>query len=223
MRRAFLVARSRFVEDALERSVQRGVRQYVVLGAGLDTFAYRNPHAQLQVFEVDHPATQALKLEKLRAGNIAIPQNVSFVPFDFEHRTLAETLAGAALDLKEPVFFSWLGVTMYLSDEAVMETLRWIQGATAEGSQIVFDYMVPLHQHALPRRIGLRVLMLVLVAIGEPFRSFFDPALLARTLKEMGFRGIDDSGPADVNAMYFRDRIDGLEVGGAAHLMTALV
>src|SRR5271168_1087136 len=116
--RAFMAARSRYAEDELARAVAHGVRQYVVLGAGLDTFAYRNPHAGLRVFEVDHPATQAWKREQLQAGEIAIPASLTFVPIDFERQTLAAGLDQAGFDTRAAAFFSWLGVTPYLTREA---------------------------------------------------------------------------------------------------------
>src|SRR5271165_4327165 len=108
--RAFMAARSRYAEDELARAVAYGVRQYVVLGAGLDTFAYRNPHPGLRAFEVDHPATQAWKREQLQAAGIAIPAGLTFVPIDFERQTLADGLARAGFDNGATAFFSWLGV-----------------------------------------------------------------------------------------------------------------
>src|SRR5580658_8858725 len=118
--RAFMAARSRYAEDALARSVGRGARQYVVLGAGLDTFAYRNPYGEsaLRVFEVDYPATQEWKRQQLEEARIAVPQSVTYVPVDFERQTLREGLQLARFDSTKPTFFSWLGVTMYLSEEA---------------------------------------------------------------------------------------------------------
>src|SRR5580658_731298 len=121
--RAFMAARSRYAEDELARAVaqgvtQYGVTQYVVLGAGLDTFAYRNPHAGLRVFEVDHPATQAWKREQLEAADIQIPSSLTFVPIDFEQQTLADGLAPSGFNPKASAFFSWLGVTPYLTREA---------------------------------------------------------------------------------------------------------
>ncbi len=124
--RAFMVARSRYAEDQLAQAVERGVRQYVVLGAGLDTFAYRNHYAQLRVFEVDHPATQAWKLEQLQTAGIAIPASLKFVPVDFEQQTLADGLEKGGFESGSPAFFSWLGVTPYLTRESCMATLRFI-------------------------------------------------------------------------------------------------
>src|ERR1700691_1695431 len=126
--RAFMVARSRYAEDALARSIARGATQYVILGAGLDTFAYRNPHGEsaLRVFEVDYPATQEWKRRNLQEARIAIPSSVTYVPVDFEHQTLAEGLRLAGYDSAKPTFFSWLGVTMYVTDEAIESTFRLI-------------------------------------------------------------------------------------------------
>src|SRR6202046_5021943 len=124
--RAFLVARSRYAEDMLSVAVAQGVTQYVVLGAGLDTFAYRNPHPDLRVFEVDHPATQEWKREQLKTACIPVPATITFVPIDFEKQTLEAGLEHSGLDLNSAAFFSWLGVTPYLTREACMTTLGFI-------------------------------------------------------------------------------------------------
>src|SRR5271155_2688796 len=126
--RAFMAARSRYAEDELACAVAHGVRQYVALGAGLDTFAYRNPHPGLQVFEVDHPATQAWKREQLQAAGIAIPASLTFVPLDFERQTLAEGLGECGFDSSAAAFLSWLGVTPYLTRDAFLITASFIAG-----------------------------------------------------------------------------------------------
>src|SRR6202034_3949516 len=120
--RAFIVARSRLAEDNLRHAVEKGVRQYVLLGAGLDTFAYRNPYPQLRVFEVDHPATQAWKRELLRENSITIPGNVRLVPVDFERQSLETELERAGFDMQAPAFFAWLGVVPYLTLDAFRST-----------------------------------------------------------------------------------------------------
>ena len=142
--RAFLVARSRFAEDELSRAVSEGARQCVVLGAGLDTFAYRNPHASvgLHVFEVDHPATQAWKREQLRAAEINVPPETVFVPVDFERETISDQLQRAGFSTHDKTMFSWLGVTPYLTDRAFTETIHFI-ASMPTGSGVVFDYAVP--------------------------------------------------------------------------------
>ena len=220
--RAFFVARSRFAEDELAEAIKRGVRQYVILGAGLDTFAYRNPYlpSQLRVFEVDHPSTQAWKLKQLDAAKIPIPSALTFVPVNFETQTLAEQLQLAGFRMDEPTFFSWLGVTMYLTPEIVMATMKWVASSTTGGGGIVFDYITPFIRQSFFRRLRLRLLS-YLLAPGEPWRAFFDPHVLTRELKTIGFTHVVDRGPDDVNTRYFHKRADKLGVGGPVHLMSA--
>ena len=136
--RAFLVARSRYAEDLLAQAVQCGVTQYVLLGAGLDTFAHRNPYPSLQVFEVDHPATQQWKRELLDAGSLPTPANLAYAPVDFEHQSLPEQLKAARFDSSTPTFFSWLGVVPYITLDAFRATIRFI-AAQPHGSGIVFE------------------------------------------------------------------------------------
>src|SRR5580700_8592249 len=140
--RAHVVARSRFAEDALARAYAGGVRQYVLLGAGLDTFAYRNPFAKLRVFEVDHPATQQWKRELLQRNNIAIPDSIAYTPVDFERQSLAEQLGFAGFNSQAPAFFSWLGVVPYLTLEAFRATLGFIS-AQRPDSGLTLDYGQP--------------------------------------------------------------------------------
>lgn len=220
--RAFLVARSRVAEEALAAAVRGGVRQYVVLGAGLDTFAYRSPYpaAQLRVFEVDHPATQAWKRCRLAAAHLALPEALTFVPVDFESEPLAARLVDAGFRAAEPAFFSWLGVTMYLTRAAVSDTLAWIARLPA-ASGIVFDYAVPPATLDLIPRLLVRGLMRRVAAAGEPWKTFFDPAALARELRALGFRRLEDLGPADLNTRFFSGRSDGLRVAGVGRVMSA--
>lgn len=220
--RAFLVARSRIAEEALAEAVRRSVRQYVVLGAGLDTFAYRNPYSatQLRVFEVDHPATQAWKRRQLAAARLALPDSLSFVSVDFEGETLPERLSGAGFRATEPAFFSWLGVTMYLTRTAVLEVLGYVAGLAA-GSGIVFDYVVPPAQLTLMRRVVVRAVSGAVAAAGEPWKSFFEPRELGVELRSLGFRQLEDLGPAQLNARFFSQRADRLRVGGVGRVMSA--
>lgn len=220
--RAFLVVRSRVAEQALAEAVRRGVRQYVVLGAGFDTFAYRNPYSatQLRVFEVDHPATQASKRRQLAAGGIAVPESLTFVSVDFEGESLPERLAGAGFCAAAPAFFSWLGVTMYLTRAAVLEVLGYV-GGLAAGSGIVFDYLVPPGQLSLMRRVVVRAVSRAVAAAGEPWKSFFEPRELAIELRSRGFRQLDDLGPEQLNEQFFSQRGDGFRVGGVGRVMSA--
>jgi methyltransferase (TIGR00027 family) len=221
--RAFMAARSRYAEDELACAVAHGVRQYVVLGAGLDTFAYRNPHLGLQVFEVDHPATQDWKREQLRAAGIAIPAALTFVPIDFERQTLAEGLRQSAFDAGAAAFFSWLGVTPYLTRDACMTTLSFV-AKTPAGSGVVFDFAVDPALLNPGQRQALDALSERVARYGEPFQLFFDPGKLQDELKGMGFHRTEFLQGKELNARYFKDREDGLLVrGGLGHLMGAWV
>jgi methyltransferase (TIGR00027 family) len=215
--RAFVAARSRYAEDELAGSFMRGVRQYVVLGAGLDTFAYRNPYApELKVFEVDHPDTQAWKMERLRAACIAIPESLSFVPVNFENEELAQVLKTApGFDTARPAFFSLLGVTPYLTREGLLITLRAIASMPA-GSGVVLDYAVPAASLNLLDRIGLSMLSARVVKIGETFRLFLEPQEFSEMLRTLRFVCTEDLGQQEINSRYFHNRNDGLRIGSAA-------
>lgn len=217
--RAFLVARSRYTEDALSEAFKSGVRQYVILGAGLDTFAYRNS-LSLRIFEVDHPNTQAWKRTKLDNAGIKIPQSMSFVPINFESQILAEQLQQAGFRIEEPSFFSWLGVTMYLSTDAIMTTMKYIAKAPV-GSEIVFDYSIPPASLSPANQSVFKQLADRVAAVEEPWQTFFDPHSLASELKVIGFAHAEDIGPEELNMRFFNNRTDGLKVGNLAHLMKA--
>jgi methyltransferase (TIGR00027 family) len=221
--RAFLVVRSRYAEDGLARAVESGTHQYVVLGAGLDTFAYRNPHPGLRVFEVDHPATQGWKRRRLEAAGISIPESLTFAPVDFENQTLAEGLARAGFQMDQKAFFSWLGVVPYLTRSAVTETFRFV-GSLPAGSRIVFDYAIPPESLNLLQRLAFNALARRVAAVGEPFQTFFEPSTLMGELRRLGFSSFEDLGGEEINARYFAARADGLRVGGGGgRLMMARV
>lgn len=216
--RAFLVARSRFAEDTLAASLPR-TTQYVLLGAGLDTFAYRNPHPNLRVFEVDHPATQLWKRDLLHQTNIPIPETLTIVPVDFEHQTLATQLHAAGLDPAQPTLFAWLGVVPYLTLPAFRATLAFI-ATHPPGSGLVLDYALPrsiltpneqLERDSLASRVALA---------GEPFQLFFTPAGITAELTL--FRHLEDLGTPEINARYFPHRTDLLRTRGhSARLLRA--
>jgi methyltransferase (TIGR00027 family) len=221
--RAFMAARSRYAEDELAHAFAQGIRQYVVLGAGLDTFAYRSPHPGLQVFEVDHPATQAWKREQLQAAEIAIPASLTFAPIDFERQTLADGLAQSGFDARLPAFFSWLGVTPYLTREACMTTLGFIAKMPA-GSGVVFDFVADPALLNAGQRQAFEALAERVARYGEPFQLFFDPAELQDELGQLGFHRTEFLQRKELNERYFKDRTDGLMVrGGLGHLMGAWV
>jgi methyltransferase (TIGR00027 family) len=222
--RAFIAARSRYAEDVLGEAVGRGLRQYVILGAGLDTFAYRNPYTQsrLRVFEVDHPAMQSWKREQLAAAGILIPPSLTFVPVDFEKETMVDRLRQAAFDHGEPAFFSWLGVTPYLTGEAVAATLKFI-ACLETGSGVVFDYVISPSLLNPQQRSAFDNLSKRVAMAGEPWQTFFDPSTLTADLKAFGFAEVVDLGLDQINARYFTGRNDNLKVRGFGHIMKAIV
>lgn len=220
--RAVLAVRSRIAEDELAAAVARGVRQYVLLGAGLDTFAYRNPHPGVRVFEVDHPATQAWKRKILGLAAIPEPDSVTYVPVNFERQTAMDGLIAAGFDGSLPAFFAWLGVTMYLPEETVFAVLRAI-AALPPASGVVFDYAIAKSEMSLLGRMAVAAVNQRLKQIGEPWVTFFSPGALATHLSALGFQRIRDLGPKELNAQYFSGRTDGLRVSSVAHVMIASV
>ena len=225
VRRALLAVRSRYTEDVLAGLVAQGVDQYVILGAGLDTFAYRNPYSRLRVFEVDYPATQAWKRERLMETDIAVPPSLTFVPIDFERERLAQVLANAGFDRGRPALFGWLGVVAYLELESIGDVLRFVASCAA-GSTIVFDYAIPPDRLPPHHRARFDALAGRVASVGEPWRTFFDPADLANWFREIGFSEVEDVDADALNARYFDSRVDGLRIEGVgrmAHLARARV
>jgi methyltransferase (TIGR00027 family) len=222
--RAFMAARSRYVEDRLAEAVASGVAQYVVLGAGLDTFAYRNPFPSLRVFEVDFPATQEWKRGLLHQAGIALPENLTFVPLDFEHKTLAAGLADAGFDDRKTAFFGWLGVVPYLTLDAFRATLSDVARLPA-GTAIGFDYAFPPETLTPKRRLIFDGLSQRVAAAGEPFRLFFTPVELEAELSAAGFRRTEQVDFKKLNELYFQNRADGLKLSpvGLGMLATAWI
>ena len=222
--RAFMAARSRLVEDHLAEAVAHGVSQYVILGAGLDTFAYRNPFPSMRVFEVEFPATQEWKRGLLSRAGIEVPAPLIFVPLDFEHKALATGLAEAGFDDRRPAYFGWLGVVPYLTMEAFIATLGDIV-RLPKGTAITFDYAFP-PETLIPRRRAIfdRLAQRVSAA-GEPFRLFFTPDQLERELHALGFRRIEQTDTDKLNDLYFANRADGLKLSpvGIGNIATAWV
>ncbi len=204
------LSRSRFSEDTLERAIARGVTQYVILGAGMDTFAYRRPDltAKLQIFELDHPATQEMKRERLARLNMPVPAQLHFLPVDFRKMSVEQALSQSTHDPEKLTFFSWLGVTYYLTPELVFASLAAIPKLAPPGSAIVFDY---LHRDAfLPGKAVGRVQFMQDRArqVGEPMISGFAPALLGEEIKALGLNLVENLGPAEIEARYFQGRTD---------------
>ncbi|MFP5393589.1 MAG: class I SAM-dependent methyltransferase [Gammaproteobacteria bacterium] len=221
--RAAAVVRSRFAEDMLEASVKDGVGQYVVLGAGLDTYSLRHPSdSQVRVFEVDHPATQAWKKSILREQGLAVQEAVEFVAADFETVALASALGASTWRADVPSCFSWLGVTVYLSKQAIFDVLN-VVASLPKGSSITFDYRVaPALLHPIDRLI-FDYAAKQFEMDGEPWQSHFDPQALHRELAALGFRELTDLGADELNARYFHRRKDGLRVGNGFRIMRAVV
>jgi methyltransferase (TIGR00027 family) len=200
--RLFIAARTRFAENAVAAAVARGVGQLVVLGAGLDTFAYRNPHTELRVFEVDHPATQGWKRQRLVEAGIAMPASMRFAPVDFERVSLAEGLQAAGFDAAAPAIFTWLGVVPYLTEAAVFATLGFIAGL-ARGSEVVFTYSDPPEEMSADGAAAHGRRAARVKALGEPWLTFFTPKTLHARLRALGFGEIEDLGPTEVSILYF--------------------
>jgi methyltransferase (TIGR00027 family) len=215
--------RARLPEDTLERALADCVRQYVILGAGLDSFAYRRADLldRLRVFEVDHPASQAWKRHRLDELGIARPANLVFAPVDFERQTLRAGLEAAGFDFGAPAVFSWIGVTMYLTLEAIEATLATVAACPA-GSRIVLTYNRP---GSALTGMGLEtqtVLARIAGEMGEPIISRFEPNEIDRLLRGLGFDQIEDFGPDEAVRTYFAGR-DDVRFGGAQRLVVATV
>ena len=211
--RLFTAARSRIAEDASSRAVERGVRQIVILGAGLDTFALRNPHgAQIRIYEVDHPATQAGKCERLADAQIALPPWLIFAPVDFEQDDVGEKLVAAGFQQNAPAFFTWLGVTPYLTQAAIGRTLDYI--SSIRNSEVVFDYMEPPEGFSEELRQIEKARAEQLEKMGERSLSRFEPDGIATLLRSHGFCDLEDV-DFDEIAARFGGAVQGLAPGHA--------
>ncbi|MBO0853660.1 MAG: class I SAM-dependent methyltransferase [Nocardia sp.] len=219
--RLFLAARARFAEDTVTGEIAAGTRQVVILGAGLDTSAYRNTDGRVRFFEVDHPATQRWKRHRLSEAAIAIPPSVTFVPMDFTRQSLATELAAAGLDRGAPTVFIWLGVSVYLEPEAVTETLRYLG---AGDSVVVFDYSNPPPARSEPdgldRAQAHRDRASRVAAAGEPWLSYFTADQMRAELESAGFSDIHDQPASNVVRGYIGAPPADPSISGA-HLVRA--
>lgn len=218
--RLFIAARSRFAEDCIANAVARDVRQVVVLGAGLDTFGLRNPHAgkELRVFEVDRPETQQWKRECLAKANLQIPNWLSLVTVDFEQQAFLERLEAVGFNDDRPTFFTWLGVVPYLSRDTVFATLSLI--ARLPDAELVFDYGEPVDAYPPARRARYEAMIAKAAAAGEPWLSFFVPDELESVLCAIGFGEIEDLSPRDIAIRYFGEQDPPRDAPGA-HIIRA--
>jgi methyltransferase (TIGR00027 family) len=216
--RLFIAVRTRFAEDALADALARGVRQVVVLGAGLDTYAYRSTLGEaVRIFEVDHPATQSWKRERLKQAAIVIPPALTFVPVDFERGTVRAGLQIADFDFAQPAFFTWLGVVPYLTEPSVLSTLGFIASISG-GADVVFDYANPIADGAEnPNAAAQEALAARVASVGEPFKCYFDTESLLRSLAALRFTEVVDMGPAQIRARYFGNQGATIDPGSSGN------
>jgi methyltransferase (TIGR00027 family) len=209
------ICRARFAEDRLALARARGVNQYIVLGAGLDSFALRHADrlTDLVVYEVDDPPLQEWKRWRIEQLGLQPPAGLRFAPCDFETRDVRDALAASGFDAGSPAFVSWLGVTPYLTRQAIVETLRWVAELPG-GSEIVLSYVVPSAEaDAIKAALG---------AGGTRFDTFFSPEEIEALLTEVGLHG-EHFAPEDLDALYFRDRDDGLSAPSGERLVVGRV
>ncbi len=209
--RASIVARARFIEDLVVEQAGCGVGQYVILGAGLDTFAQRRPEiaSRLLVFEVDQPGPQEWKRQRLVELGFGVPDCLRLVPVDFEAGDAwAQRLVAAGFDARKPAVVASTGVSMYLTKDAVAETLRQV-AALARGSTLAMTFLVPLELAAPEVRPGLQMAEKGARASGTPFISFFTPGEMLILAREAGFRDVRHVPASDLTARYFAGRTDG--------------
>lgn len=210
--RASIVARARFTEDLVEDRVYGGVGQYVILGAGLDTFAQRRPEiaSRLLVFEIDQPGPQAWKRKRLVELGLGIPPYLRLVPVDFEGGDAWwERLAASGFDSKKPAIVASMGVSMYLTLEAITATLRQV-AELAQGSTLAMSFMLPIELTDPEVRPGIERAAAGARASGTPFISFFTPAEMLAVARDAGFRKVEHVSAAMLAQRYFANRTDGL-------------
>ena len=218
-----ILSRARFAEDSLEKAVAEGVQQYVLLGAGLDTFALRRADllGKIRVIEVDHPATQAVKRERLAAMGVSLPVSLHFVAVDFSQEDLSHALSRSCFDSDIPAFFSWLGVSYYLEREDLFKVLRSLSEAAAPGSQIAFDYMDLKAFDPDQATPEIQKLKDKVRFLGEPMKSGLDPEALKKDLMGVGWDLRQNLSAEDIEEMYFRGCATGLRTGKHIHLALA--
>ncbi len=218
-----VITRTRYAEDALRAAVTRGIRQYVLIGAGFDSFCLRLPGfaSNLEIFEIDHPATQKLKISRIKECGLSLPPTVHFVAADLSKLSVAQALAESSFDSAQLAFFSWLGVTMYLTSDANLATLRSIAQLSPPGSELAFTYMEAARlQSPSP---AFEEMQKQVTALGEPFLSGFDPDTIAADTAHCGLELIEDLTPAAALARYGRSNDPALSRPSSSHVALARV
>ncbi|MFD0713029.1 class I SAM-dependent methyltransferase [Paenibacillus sp. GCM10027626] len=207
---SLFLSRARYAEDKLKEAINQGVKQYIILGAGMDTFAQRNPGLieQLQIFEIDHPATQRFKRNRLKDLGWAQPDNLNFVPIDFTKDQLEKALLDASYDPALPSFFSWLGVIHYLPKQDVFSTFRTLTNIAPSDSNIIFDYwdLDAFNPEKAAKRVNSMQAMLR--QAGEPMLTGFDPQSVADELHKVGIVMQEHLSPMEIQSKYFEGRND---------------
>jgi methyltransferase (TIGR00027 family) len=222
--RVHFCLRSRIAEDCLQRAVTRGVDQYVVLGAGLDSFAYRQPDwvRTVKIVEVDHPRTQEFKIELIKAKALGPPDNVIYLPVDFTSENLTGRLTQASINVARPIFVSWLGVTQYLVPDAVSDVLRAL-ASWPGGCGLLVSYMLADWSEFEPQTVErYRRQRDRAASLGEPWVSGYSETSMAAILRSAGFTFQKSFAVSDIQSLYFAGRTDGLRAeGGPSRLMGA--
>ena len=208
-----ILSRGRYAEDKLESSIKRGIKQYVILGAGMDTFALRYPNLldKIKVFEIDHPATQKTKKEKLLKIIRTLPENLVFVPANFEKQTVSDALLNTSFDPKKPTFFSWMVTSYYLTEKSIFETLSSLINIATNNSEIVFDYYI---NDRLLTKEGLNEINATKAFVakrGEVFLTSFDHQELIQKVNKIGYTLAELAPPDIIQKLYFLNRKDKLK------------
>ena len=223
---AQLFSRARYAEDALKKAIKKGVKQYVILGAGMDTFAFRQPEMMehLEVFEIDHPATQKFKLHRLAELGWKHPAKLHFISVDFTKESLVTALtSSSSYDSTAKTFFSWLGVTYFLTRDEVFKTLRYITKIAPVDSTLVFDYFDTdafIPEKSSPQ---MQKSLEYLRKIGEPMITGFNPSTLGEELASLGFRLHENLSPVNIEERYFQGRTDGYHAYEHGHFACVVV
>ncbi|MGL4766995.1 MAG: class I SAM-dependent methyltransferase [Formosimonas sp.] len=211
---ATVITRSRYTEDTLARAIKNGVEQYVLIGAGFDSFLLRKgqKYGALKIFEVDHPSTQQLKLQQIAAAGRTLDEGICFLPADLSKEQLSDVLLTSVFNNNVKTFFSWLGVSMYLSREANRKALQTIAACAPVGSQLVFTYLDQgvFDDPTWAESSEFVELQQLVSALGEPFLSGFFPSKLREELRDVGFELLEDMSDQEVVARYDPTGVNGL-------------
>jgi methyltransferase (TIGR00027 family) len=220
-----VVIRSRYAEDALREATIRGVRQYVLIGAGFDSFALRRAAFSdaVEIFEIDHPATQTMKIQRIRECGITLPPSVHFIAADLAREDLVTALARSSFRKDEPAFFSWLGVTVYLTREANLATLRAVAACGAPGSELVFTYVDQIEFRPGGGRLLHSLNAQAVATLGEPYVSGFDPGEIANDLTRVGLALVEDLDGTKMFERYVRASTNMPQPPASLHIALARV